>query len=664
VRTQQDLQLIAGLPATVREGDRFEARVTVRNGTQRAMDVDVQARAGEVALERRSVSLEPQSAQELSWLVQAPELQVPDGSPRSPNAPDWVWSFEAVDRSQPAGLKAAQDRLSVTARIEDAHPATVQQTQFVRVEGSGSAPMQVPIIQPPGSLPGRGGIEVALSPRMSGEPPGLRRFFESYPYTCLEQKTSVAVGLKDPQRWKALVAELPALLDENGLARYFPGDGPGSVALTSYVLNMASLSGMALPEDQRQRMSAALQAFVEGRLRNGIGNGSSNADDLLARKLIALEALTRQGARPSASAAALLAPLDPLRLSTAMLIDAWQVARRLSDLPQRESLMRSFESTLRNRLDLATGRLGFTTERNDDQGWALMLNADINALRLIEATLELPGWQDELPRLMLGALRRQKDGRWATTTANAWAAVVLPRFGQRFESTPVSGRTQLQLGSSSAQIDWSGRQDDAASAPQAQRLPWPKAGTTPTGSAGGPGGLTLSMRHDGSGKPWAHLAVLAALPPEAAGRSQGYRLKRTVTPISERKPGRHSRGDLWRVVLEIEADQPMNWVVVNDPIPGGARILGEGDGRDSAIALRGESEASSGLLPTYIDRSFSRWLAYYEYLPRGRTRIAYTLRLNSVGTFSLPPSRVEAMYAPDLFAELPGQQVTVISSEP
>ena len=37
----------------------------------------------------------------------------------------------------------------------------------------------------------------------------------------------------------------------------------------------------------------------------------------------------------------------------------------------------------------------------------------------------------------------------------------------------------------------------------------------------------------------------------------------------------------------------------------------------------------------------------------------YTLRLNNVGEFSLPPSRVEAMYAPEMFGELPNAKVKV-----
>jgi uncharacterized protein YfaS (alpha-2-macroglobulin family) len=35
------------------------------------------------------------------------------------------------------------------------------------------------------------------------------------------------------------------------------------------------------------------------------------------------------------------------------------------------------------------------------------------------------------------------------------------------------------------------------------------------------------------------------------------------------------------------------------------------------------------------------------------------VRLNNVGDFALPPSRVEAMYAPEMFGEYPNARVKV-----
>jgi hypothetical protein len=116
---------------------------------------------------------------------------------------------------------------------------------------------------------------------------------------------------------------------------------------------------------------------------------------------------------------------------------------------------------------------------------------------------------------------------------------------------------------------------------------------------------------------------------------------------------------LWRVTLTIDADQDMTWVVVSDPIPAGARILGDGDGRDSRIATMDEDRMSRRVWPTFVERTFGFYRAYYEVVPRGHFQIDYTVRINNAGEFGLPPTRVEAMYAPDVFGEAPNAKVLV-----
>ena len=74
----------------------------------------------------------------------------------------------------------------------------------------------------------------------------------------------------------------------------------------------------------------------------------------------------------------------------------------------------------------------------------------------------------------------------------------------------------------------------------------------------------------------------------------------------------------------------MTWVVVSDPVPGGATILGSGLGRDSQIATRGEKRSGSAW-PAYEERSFEAFRTYYEYLPRGKHVVEYTVRLNNPG---------------------------------
>jgi alpha-2-macroglobulin len=99
-------------------------------------------------------------------------------------------------------------------------------------------------------------------------------------------------------------------------------------------------------------------------------------------------------------------------------------------------------------------------------------------------------------------------------------------------------------------------------------------------------------------------------------------------------------------------------VVVSDPVPGGATILGSGLGRDSQIATRGE-QSSDKAWPTYEERSFEAFRSYFAHLPRGTHVVEYTLRLNNAGRFLLPPTRTEAMYAPETFGEVPNEPVEV-----
>ena len=612
--------MISGLPPLVREKDRFEALLTLRNGTGRAMAVSVAATVGGKALDKRRVQLEAEGAAELSWPVEVPE-----------GVDQLAWELEA---SEEGGQ--ARDRMRLTQNVAPAVPVTVQQATFTRIEGT----FEVPAEPPAGALPGKGGLQVGLSPKLSTPPAGLRRFFEEYPFVCLEQRVSVAVGLRDNKRWQAVVDGLPAYLDADGLARYFPGEGPGSTTLSAYLLDMAATSGLALPDDVRDRLLQGLTSFVEGRIKS---KSWSPYDDSVARTLQALEALTRYGRTPTRAAAAL--DVEAMRLPTAAAIDWYLVTKRLPELPQRPAKLQAAEQELRNRLSYTGGRLGFTTEKSDFWWW-MMISGDSNAFRLIEAVLDDARWQGDLPRLVRGAMERQVRGRWYTTTANAWASVVLEKFGKAFEREAVNGTTRASFGKASVAFDWKAAPEGSAET-QPLALPWPSQG-----------GSTLSLAHEGAGKPWASIQVLAAIP-AGEPRAYGYKVSRRVTPIQEKVSGKVSRGDLWRVTLAVDADQDMTWVVVSDPIPAGARILGDGDGRDSHIATLDEDRLARRVWPTFVERTFGFYRAYYEVVPKGHFQIDYTARINNAGEFSLPPTRVEAMYAPDVFGETPNAKVMV-----
>ena len=139
----------------------------------------------------------------------------------------------------------------------------------------------------------------------------------------------------------------------------------------------------------------------------------------------------------------------------------------------------------------------------------------------------------------------------------------------------------------------------------------------------------------------------------------GYRINKTVTHAEQKTKGAFTRGDVLRIKLEVDSTADMTWVVVAGLVPAGATILGAGLARDSAIAQQGERKTGEAW-PAYEERSFEAFRAYYEYTPKGKSMVEYTVRLNQDGEFSLPPTRVEAMYAPEMFGVTPNARMKVL----
>jgi uncharacterized protein YfaS (alpha-2-macroglobulin family) len=161
----------------------------------------------------------------------------------------------------------------------------------------------------------------------------------------------------------------------------------------------------------------------------------------------------------------------------------------------------------------------------------------------------------------------------------------------------------------------------------------------------------------GTGQPWATIRSVAAIP-VTAPISSGFKIKKNISSVEQKKPGIWTKGDIMRVRLELEAQSDMTWVVVNDPIPAGASILGTGLGGDSQMATRGEKN-EGWVWPAFQERSFEAFRAYYEFVPKGKWVVEYTVRLNNEGIMNLPSSRVEAMYAPEMFGEIPNQAMRI-----
>ena len=610
LRTTQDLMLLSGLPPLVREGDRFRADFTLRNTTERALTVEAR---GVVAglpapLPPHTLRLDPGQATLIGWDVVVPAGMTTLG-----------WDVEAGEAGGPT------DHLRVTQQVRPAVPVRTLQATLLQWSPEAAA---VPVAAPADALPGRGGVTVRLAPTLTGSLGAVREWMRQYPFTCLEQRVSRAVALGDDAAWIDVTRAMPAFQDQDGLLEYFPTQEQGSEVLTAYVASVAHAAGRTLPADVLDGMLGALGRFVDGSLRR-----ESRMADLPLRRLAALEALARHGKASAAQVATIEA--TPALWPTSALLDWWSILSRVPEVPDRAARVADTEAQLRARLDLTGTMLRFSSATADDLWW-LMTGPASNAARLVLLAAEGDAgrdtgrnvWGDDLPRLVRGTLALQRAGHWGTTTANAWGVLALERAGRVLEPAPVTGTTTAVLDTQRDELTWTDHPTGGT-----LELAWPAA----------PAGLTVE--HAGTGAPWVTVETRAAVPLHAPLAS-GYRITKHIEPLEVAQPGTWHSGDRLRVRLEIEAQSDMSWVVIDDPVPTGASHLG-GDAGASA------PDDADALPPDFVERSFASWRAYYGWVPAGRFTAAYTIRLNQPGTFELPPTRVEAMYAPDLFGEAP-----------
>ena len=615
IRATQDLMIFSGVAPMIREGDRVRSDFTVRNASQKDMNIKVAASIREVERTMPSEELRLRSGQSrvVGWEVTAPaDIDV------------LTYEIEVSNTEGPL------DRIAVKQKVVPLVPTRPIQATIARLDKD----FQTRVERPANAVAGKGGLRLEFRRTLLNGLGTVKEYMRDYPYNCFEQRISRAVALDEERSWRVLMQNLPAYLDADGLVRYFPSKHRGSPVLTSYVLALGHEVGWEIPTDSLNKMVSGLRGFIEGIV---IRPSPLSTADLSVRILSAIEALSRYGqAKPELLSGLTIVPnLWP----TSAVIDWFNILSRMISVSGRKRQLQQAEQVLRSRLDFRGRRMSFSTE-GSDRLWWLMVSTDANVVRLILSLLETKKWDQDMPRLVQGALSRQQQGHWDLTTANAWGMLAMRKFSQAYQREPPSGLTTISLETMSDTVNWADHGDG-----KQLTLDWPSSQES------------LSVAHTGRGQPWLSLTSLAAIPLKEA-ISNGFLIRKTLRAVEVKDASRWSVGDILRVRLQLEAQSDMTWVALSDPIPAGTVILGSGLGRDSQLLTQDE-ERGGRVWPSFEERSLESFRAYYDYVPQGEWTFEYTIRLNNPGAFNLPPTRIEALYFPEIFGESPNPSIRV-----
>ena len=133
-----------------------------------------------------------------------------------------------------------------------------------------------------------------------------------------------------------------------------------------------------------------------------------------------------------------------------------------------------------------------------------------------------------------------------------------------------------------------------------------------------------------------------------------------------KSPMQLERGDLVRVDLFLSLPAARNFVVVDDPVPGGLEPVNRDLSTASTVdADPGAYKAAKGSWwfkqSDWFSYGISRWSFYHcelrlnaarfysEYLPAGNYHLSYTAQVIAPGEFAVLPVLAEEMYDPDVY---------------
>lgn len=262
-----------------------------------------------------------------------------------------------------------------------------------------------------------------------------------------------------------------------------------------------------------------------------------------------------------------------------------------------------------------------------------------------------------IPKLVNGLLGSRHKGRWESTQENFNVLLALDHYFNTYEKLTPEFRLKMWLGNSFAgNQEFKGRStvSKALTVPMAYVLKQDKADVT--------------IQKDGQGRLYYRIGLRYA-PKDltVAALDRGFTVKRTYEAVDHKTDVTRDKDGTWhiapgaqvRVNLEMEAPSARYHVALNDPIPAGCEI--------SNPDLKGSKQSTQSQPWTWW---FWNWYEHQNLkddraevfsstLWGGTYKYSYIMRATTPGTYQVPPTKAEEMYAPETFGRCASDLVIV-----
>jgi uncharacterized protein YfaS (alpha-2-macroglobulin family) len=671
------------MPNQVTEGDRFDAAFSVMNRTDKPRDIRVEI-AAEIGVaapvaHTETVHLEPFARTTVQVPVQAARVAVS----RDVLEGSIDFAVTARDARDADGLRHT---LAVHKRRSLETAANYASLDGARATES--------LLFPERIHPDVGEVSVVLSPTVIGNLDGAFRYLRDYPYFCWEQRLTKGVMASHYTRLRDYLPpdlEWPgaALLPQQTLAQAASFQAPNGgmvyyVAQDQYVspyLSAYTALAFAWLRDDGHAVPAAVETKLHGYLDGFLRRDA--APDFYTRgmastvRAVALAALAKGGKVTVADLTRYRSHVEYMSLfGKAHYLQAAQA------VPGAETIAREVGEIILQSSVRSGGKIGFNEVLDD--GYlrlsATPLNANCSILSaLAQGALRngATGPADDVPFELVRVITQTRGNRdhWENTQENMFCMNSLLDYAQRFEAVAPAMRVAASVsGTPLGMARFTSVRDPMVTL------------SRPIGPADPGTRAQLTIERTGAGRLYYSARMHYASTDDAAVEVNAgidvrreYSVQRDGQWVLLANPVEIRRGELVRVDLYVSLPTARNFVVVDDPVPGGLEPVNRDFANASRVdAAAGDFQAAGGSwwfrFGDWQSYGVSRWSFYTqelrhdavrfysEYLPPGNYHLSYSAQAIAVGEFSVMPTHAEEMYDPDVFGKsLPG---TLVVAEP
>ena len=316
------------------------------------------------------------------------------------------------------------------------------------------------------------------------------------------------------------------------------------------------------------------------------------------------------------------------------------------------------ERTINNRAVDTAGAVTFTTDYADG-AWVIMQSDRRTDGIVLDALIANTPGSDLIPKVVTGLLGNQVKGRWQNIQENAFILLALKSYFDTFEAVTPDFVARVWLGDRFAgEHTFEGRTTDRSNI------------TIPTSEliAAGDGNLVLAK--DGSGRLYYRIGLRYApadLSVDALDR--GFVVDRKYEAVDDPADVTRDADGTWRVkagarvrvTLTMVAESQRTFVALVDPLPAGMESLNPSLAVTQTVPS--EEDGGDGVSPVDARSIGWWWGTWYQHeqlrddrteafttlLSAGTYTYSYVARATTPGTFVVPPTRAEEMYAPETF---------------